>query len=318
MPPNYGRAYTERFTGMYKELSTDLKVPLVPYMLQGVELVPTNFQADRMHPLATAHPVILNNIWPQLAPLIKNNNEIPRCPELQRRPAPARRIRHHHRRAQRIGVRARPHPRRHQLPGAERRGAHPGRHHLQAGRLLRSEEDRRAAGGAQYRPPSRHPVRRQAARLEAAGLLLARRQPQRLDGAHPGQGRLAGDAAGRRLQGLPRLRQHALENPPNLQFRVVCGTTGSGKSRLLETLDAIGAQVLDLERLAAHRGSVLGHLPGEPQPSQKMFETRIWDKLRRFDPAKPGVRGIGEQEGRQPARAGRRHGSACAPRPASP
>jgi acyl-CoA thioesterase-1 len=71
MPPNYGRAYTERFTGMYKELSASLKVPLVPYMLQGVELVPTNFQADRMHPLASAHPVILNNIWPQLAPLIK-------------------------------------------------------------------------------------------------------------------------------------------------------------------------------------------------------------------------------------------------------
>jgi tRNA 2-selenouridine synthase len=79
----------------------------------------------------------------------------------------------------------------------------------------------------------------------------------------------------------------ALENPPELQFRVVCGTTGSGKSRLLETLDAIGAQVLDLERLAAHRGSVLGHLPGEPQPSQKMFDTRIWDKLRGFDPARP-------------------------------
>jgi len=79
----------------------------------------------------------------------------------------------------------------------------------------------------------------------------------------------------------------ALENPPELQFRVICGTTGSGKSRLLETLDAIGAQVLDLERLAAHRGSVLGHLPNEPQPSQKMFETRIWDKLRRVDPGKP-------------------------------
>jgi tRNA 2-selenouridine synthase len=79
----------------------------------------------------------------------------------------------------------------------------------------------------------------------------------------------------------------ALEAPPALQFRVICGTTGSGKSRLLETLDAIGAQVLDLERLAAHRGSVLGNLPGEPQPSQKMFETRIWDKLRGFDPDRP-------------------------------
>jgi acyl-CoA thioesterase-1 len=71
MPGNYGRAYTERFTGMYKELSSELKVPLVPYMLQGVELVPANFQADRLHPLSSAHPVILNNIWPQLAPLIK-------------------------------------------------------------------------------------------------------------------------------------------------------------------------------------------------------------------------------------------------------
>jgi tRNA 2-selenouridine synthase len=79
----------------------------------------------------------------------------------------------------------------------------------------------------------------------------------------------------------------ALENPPELQYRVVCGTTGSGKSRLLETLEAIGAQVLDLERLAAHRGSVLGNLPGEPQPSQKMFETRIWGKLRSFDPSRP-------------------------------
>jgi acyl-CoA thioesterase-1 len=56
---------------MYKQLSSSLRVPLVPYMLQGVELVPANFQADRMHPLASAHPVILNNIWPQLAPLIK-------------------------------------------------------------------------------------------------------------------------------------------------------------------------------------------------------------------------------------------------------
>lgn len=79
----------------------------------------------------------------------------------------------------------------------------------------------------------------------------------------------------------------ALENPPELRFRVVCGTTGSGKSRLLETLDRMGAQVLDLEKLAAHRGSVLGHLPDEAQPSQKMFESRVWDKLRHFDPSRP-------------------------------
>lgn len=79
----------------------------------------------------------------------------------------------------------------------------------------------------------------------------------------------------------------ALENPPQVPFRVICGTTGSGKSRLLETLDAIGAQVLDLERLAAHRGSVLGNLPNEPQPSQKRFESLIWERLRKFDMAKP-------------------------------
>lgn len=79
----------------------------------------------------------------------------------------------------------------------------------------------------------------------------------------------------------------ALEQAPALSFRVVCGTTGSGKSRLLEVLAADGAQVLDLEQLAAHRGSVLGNLPSQPQPSQKAFETLVWDKLRHFDPARP-------------------------------
>jgi tRNA 2-selenouridine synthase len=79
----------------------------------------------------------------------------------------------------------------------------------------------------------------------------------------------------------------ALEHAPELNFKVVCGTTGSGKSRLLEVLAAQGAQVLDLEQLAAHRGSVLGHLPSQQQPSQKAFETRIWEVLRRYDPARP-------------------------------
>jgi tRNA 2-selenouridine synthase len=77
------------------------------------------------------------------------------------------------------------------------------------------------------------------------------------------------------------------ELPARFSMRVVCGTTGSGKSRLLQVLAAEGAQVLDLERLAAHRGSVLGNLPSEPQPAQKMFESGIWQTLRRFDPARP-------------------------------
>ena len=73
------------------------------------------------------------------------------------------------------------------------------------------------------------------------------------------------------------------ELPANHDFRVVCGATGSGKSRLLEALAAEGAQVLDLERLAAHRGSVLGELPDAPQPSQKSFETAIWTALSGYD-----------------------------------
>jgi tRNA 2-selenouridine synthase len=68
---------------------------------------------------------------------------------------------------------------------------------------------------------------------------------------------------------------------------VVCGATGSGKSRLLEALAAQGAQVLDLERLACHRGSLLGELPGEPQPSQKMFDSLVWSALKRLDATRP-------------------------------
>ncbi len=74
---------------------------------------------------------------------------------------------------------------------------------------------------------------------------------------------------------------------PLFDWRVVCGTTGSGKTRLLQALQAAGAQVLDLEALANHRSSVLGAIPGVAQPTQKEFDTRIWDALRRFDPKRP-------------------------------
>lgn len=75
--------------------------------------------------------------------------------------------------------------------------------------------------------------------------------------------------------------------PADFSFLVVCGATGSGKSRLLEALAAEGAQVLDLEALAAHRGSVLGDLPDNPQPTQKSFETAIWTALSSFHPSRP-------------------------------
>lgn len=73
------------------------------------------------------------------------------------------------------------------------------------------------------------------------------------------------------------------ELPCRFAYRVVCGATGSGKSRLLEALARAGAQVLDLEQLARHRGSVLGDLPGDSQPTQKAFETLLWHALSGLD-----------------------------------
>jgi tRNA 2-selenouridine synthase len=73
--------------------------------------------------------------------------------------------------------------------------------------------------------------------------------------------------------------------PQQFDFRVVHGPTGSGKSRLLTALAGSGAQVLDLETLAAHRGSVLGGLPDRPQPSQKMFESLLLQQLSTLDNA---------------------------------
>ena len=75
--------------------------------------------------------------------------------------------------------------------------------------------------------------------------------------------------------------------PGRFRYKVVCGLTGSGKSRLIAALAAVGAQVLDLEGLARHRGSLLGDLPGDPQPSQKSFESALLATLDDFDPARP-------------------------------
>lgn len=75
--------------------------------------------------------------------------------------------------------------------------------------------------------------------------------------------------------------------PQALDLVVLAGRTGSGKTRLLQRLADAGEQVLDLEGLAHHRGSVLGGMPGLPQPTQKAFDTRVWDALRRFDTARP-------------------------------
>jgi tRNA 2-selenouridine synthase len=91
--------------------------------------------------------------------------------------------------------------------------------------------------------------------------------------------------------GYKAYRRAILEELPTLparfDWRVVCGMTGTGKSRLLRALKQQGAQVLDLEELAAHRGSVLGNLPDEAQPAQKMVESRIWHALKHLSPDRP-------------------------------
>jgi acyl-CoA thioesterase-1 len=69
MPPNYGRDYSDKFFAMFGTLSKEAELPLAPFMLDGV--ADKLFQADRLHPLATAHPIILGNIWPHLQPLLK-------------------------------------------------------------------------------------------------------------------------------------------------------------------------------------------------------------------------------------------------------
>lgn len=97
--------------------------------------------------------------------------------------------------------------------------------------------------------------------------------------------------AGQLEGGYKAWRRHVIDElerlPANFNFRVVCGATGSGKTRILQGIGTRGEQILDLETLACHKGSVLGVLPDQPQPPQKWFETRLLQVLQDFDPARP-------------------------------
>ncbi|MFX8504411.1 tRNA 2-selenouridine(34) synthase MnmH, partial [Acinetobacter baumannii] len=84
-----------------------------------------------------------------------------------------------------------------------------------------------------------------------------------------------------------RVRDDLATLPAQFGWQVLCGSTGSGKTRLLQALAREGAQVLDLEALAAHRGSVLGALPDLAQPMQKSFDSALWARLRQLSPARP-------------------------------
>lgn len=103
--------------------------------------------------------------------------------------------------------------------------------------------------------------------------------------------RLVGWDARQLSGGYKQYRKHVIQVidtlSPQLQLRVLCGPTGSAKTRVLQALGDAGQQTLDLEDCANHKGSILGGVPGVEQPSQKGFETRIATTLERFDVTRP-------------------------------
>jgi acyl-CoA thioesterase-1 len=71
VPPNYGLDYSKRFAAMYQGLARERGVRLVPFLLEGLEDTDKFFQPDRIHPNQRAQPVMLDNVWPALRPLLK-------------------------------------------------------------------------------------------------------------------------------------------------------------------------------------------------------------------------------------------------------
>jgi acyl-CoA thioesterase-1 len=69
IPPNYGQDYTRQFSSMYPKLAKKHGTALVPFMLDGIE--PEQFQADNLHPNAAGQPRILQNVLPNLLPLLR-------------------------------------------------------------------------------------------------------------------------------------------------------------------------------------------------------------------------------------------------------
>ncbi|MBW6389762.1 MULTISPECIES: arylesterase [Halomonadaceae] len=73
IPPNYGPAYRRAFTDVFARLADNYNTPLVPFLLEGVALEEGMMQDDGIHPTSDAQPIILDNVWPELAPLLEGN-----------------------------------------------------------------------------------------------------------------------------------------------------------------------------------------------------------------------------------------------------
>jgi len=71
IPPNYGPRYTRQFADMYPSLARQFHTTLVPFLLRGVALDPSLMQGDGLHPNARGEPLVLNDLWPYLQPMLK-------------------------------------------------------------------------------------------------------------------------------------------------------------------------------------------------------------------------------------------------------
>jgi acyl-CoA thioesterase-1 len=71
MPPNYGPQYTEQFAMVFSDLARDKKIPVVPFLLTDIALSPSLLQGDDIHPNEAGQPILLDNVWPALKPLLQ-------------------------------------------------------------------------------------------------------------------------------------------------------------------------------------------------------------------------------------------------------
>ncbi|PKO25541.1 MAG: arylesterase [Betaproteobacteria bacterium HGW-Betaproteobacteria-8] len=72
IPPNYGPRYTQEFMETYRLLAQKYKLPLVPFLLEGITEKPELMQDDGLHPTAAAQTIVLDNVWKVLAPYFKS------------------------------------------------------------------------------------------------------------------------------------------------------------------------------------------------------------------------------------------------------
>jgi acyl-CoA thioesterase-1 len=70
MPPNYGPEYTRQFALVFSDLAREKKIPSVPFLLTDIALSPNLLQGDDIHPNALGQPILLDNVWPALKPLL--------------------------------------------------------------------------------------------------------------------------------------------------------------------------------------------------------------------------------------------------------